>query len=152
MIGAMADDSVVFGLAAAGYLLLAKDTALRLAGRRWPALAVATAAAVVTHVALVWALRFEWSLSRAWHKSPAAFVIFHAALALIVATPLLSGRARDRVTLAAFGIVSTGALPATVRYPETGVLAIPLFAAFAAVTVVGVAALRRRRVTARSRS
>ncbi len=85
----MNEDAVVFGLAGTGYILLAKDTALRVSGRRWPALGILTALVILAHVALVWALRFEWSLPRAWEKSPAAFLVFHTALLLILAAPFL---------------------------------------------------------------
>lgn len=129
-------DAITFGLAIAGYIVLAKDAALRIAGRRWPVLGVLTALLIVPHVLLVWAFRFEWSLRYAWDKSPPGFVIFHAALLLIAIAPILRGRARDRTTWLAFTVVSAGALPAPFRYEELGILAIPLLSAFAAVVAV----------------
>lgn len=138
----MDQDAVTFGLAGVGYLLLAKDAALRLVGRRWPALGLFTTVVVLAHVGLVWALRFEWSLEKAWEKSPPAFLIFHGALVLVALAPFATGSTRDRVTWIAFAVVSAGALPAPFRYPELGLLAIPLLAAFCG--VVGVLIIRRR--------
>ncbi len=140
----MHEDAVIFGLAGTGYVLLAKDTALRIAGRRWPVLAALTALVVSSHVVLVWLYRFEGSLQAAWQKSPAGFLIFHTAFVLIAAAPFVRGRARDHVTWAAFGIVSAGALPAPFRYEEVAVLAIPLLAAFAAVVAVWIGTRRPR--------
>jgi hypothetical protein len=139
----MDQNAVTFGLAGAGYILLAKDTALRLAGRPWPALGVLTALIVLVHVALVWAFRFEWSFTKAWEKSPPAFLIFHSALLLILLAPLAAPPARDRLTWIAFAIVSAGALPAPFRYPELQLLAIPLLAAFIAVVTVFLVVRRR---------
>ncbi len=137
-------NAITFGLAIAGYIVLAKDTALRIAGRRWPVLGVLTVLLIVPHVFLVWAFRFEWSLQYAWDKSPPGFVIFHAALLLIAVAPFLRGRARDRTTWLAFLVVSAGALPAPFRYEELGILAIPLLSAFAAVGAVWYTTRKRR--------
>ncbi len=139
----MDEDAITFGLAALGYLLLAKDSALRIAGRRLRSLGFITAGVVLTHVALVWAWRFEWSLQEAWQKSPPAFVIFHSALLLILLAPFTASGSRDRITWVAFAIVSAGALPATIRYPELGLLAIPLLAAFLAVVAIWIARARQ---------
>ncbi len=141
----MDQTSVVFGLAALGYLLLAKDAALRIVGRRWPALGMLTALVVGTHVALVWAVRFEWSFAYAWEKGAPAFLLFHTALLLILLAPLTAPRLRDRLVWSAFGIVSLGALPAPFLYPEVRVLAVPLLAAFAGVATAVVTARRHRR-------
>ena len=132
----MEQDAITFGLAAVGYILLAKDTALRLAGRRWTVLGILTALVVLAHVTLVWTFRFEWSFLDAWQKSPVAFLIFHSALLLILIAPLTAPRTRDRLTWLTFAIVSAGALPAPFRYPELQLLALPLLAAFTAVVAV----------------
>ena len=146
----MSLDPLTFGLAGAGYLTLAKDVALRLAGRRWPWLGVLTAVIVAVHVALVWIDRFDGSLTFAWEKSPPGFVIFHTAFALILLLPWLRGTVRDRVTWIAFAIVCAGALPAPFRYDEVAVLAVPLWLAFAGVLAVWWGARRTRAQSAES--
>lgn len=145
----MDENAITFGLAALGYLLLAKDAALRIAGRRWPLLGAATALIVGTHVALVWALRFEWSFAHAWEKGAPAFLIFHGALLLILAAPFTAARVRDRLVWSAFAIVSLGALPAPFLYRELRLLAIPLLAAFVGVATTLFVARRRGPRTAR---
>jgi len=137
----MTESAVIFGLAGAAYLLLAKDTALRLAGREWPIIGWLAAATALAHVVALWVLRYEGSVERAWTRSPPAFVIFHSALLLILLAPVLSGRRRRAVTILAFAIVSLGVLPAPLRYPEVAVLGIPVWLGFGAVLTV--AATRR---------
>ena len=81
----MPHDELTFGLALAGYALLAGDAAARSRGRRWRALTLATAVVVAAHVACVWGLRFDWSLDRMLAKGWAGFVLFHSALAAVLA-------------------------------------------------------------------
>lgn len=138
-------DDLTFGLAGVGYVLLAKDTALRVLGRRWNWLGIVTSKVVVAHVLLVWALRFDWSPSYAWNKSPAAFLLFHTAFALIVVAPMLRDRLRDRLTKATFCVVSLGVLPAPFRYPEISMLGLPMIATFLAVAAVYVSTVVGRR-------
>ena len=138
-------DHLTFPLAGAGYLLLGADFALRSGGRAFRALTVLLALVVLAHVALVWSDRFDWSLARMLQKSVAGFVLFHAALLLVLAAAVLPRRHGDRCILLAFPIVSAGALPAPFRYPEIGWLKAPLLALFALAVVAAVLAFRRRR-------
>jgi hypothetical protein len=128
----MTADDCTFGLAIVGYGLLATDFARLWRGRNSRALPWLTAAVVLAHVACVWALRFDWSLHRMLDKGIIGFVLFHCALVLVLLAPLLGGKGRRRTVTGAFVLVSAGALPAPFRYPELGLLALPLLAVFVA--------------------
>jgi hypothetical protein len=106
---------VTFALAYSAYLLLCGQALLHLRGRgpRW--LALLLAATAVAHVALVWHGSFAWSIGRAWSGSPAACLIFHTALALIVAAALVPLRWTAWCTWLAWPIVTLGALGAVLR-------------------------------------
>ena len=108
-------DAFTFGLAYAAYLMLCGQVLwhLRQRGPRWLSLLLACTAAA--HVALVWHGRFEWSLGYAWSKNPAAFVVFHAALALVIAGAVLPYRWSRASILIAFPVVTFGALGAVWR-------------------------------------
>lgn len=141
----MPHDELTFGLALAGYALLAGDAAARVLGRRWRALTVATAVVVAAHVACVWGLRFDWSLDRMLAKGWAGFLLFHSALAAVLAAVVLGEPWRTRLVMLAFAVVSAGALAAPFRYPELHWTAVPLFGiAFGAVAVVVVGRRLRR--------
>ena len=56
-------DSIIFGLAYVGYLLLGTDVVIRVGRRPSRVNTVVLAVVVAVHVFLVWALRFDWSLS-----------------------------------------------------------------------------------------
>lgn len=137
-------DHLTFGLAFAGYLLLAADTLLRVAGREHRTLTVVLALVVAAHVACVWGLRFEWQVERAVDGRLAGFVLFHGALLLIAVAPLTRGRAALGLLAAAFAIVSIGAIGAAFKYDVVAALQIPLLIACAA-TIASAAWLARRR-------
>jgi hypothetical protein len=140
----MAHDALTFGLAVAAYALLALDAALRWRRRRVASLTAAAAVTAVAHVLCVWAFRFGWDAGAAWRKSAAGFVIFHGALTLLLLAAAWRAR-RDALVLAAFAVVSAGALPAPFRYPELRGLRVPVAAigALAAGSAV-LDAVRRR--------
>lgn len=138
----MTGDDITFGLALIGYALLSADFARQHGGRSNTGLSATTAIVVTAHVLCIWGLRFDWSLSQMWHKSAAGFVIFHAALGLILAIPFLRVR-RRLITNGAFALVSAGALPAPFRYPELSLLALPLFAIAGMSLGCAIAAMRR---------
>jgi hypothetical protein len=104
---------------------------------------------IVVHVMLVWRVRYEWQLAEAVRNGYLGFGVFHAALAMIVAS-LFVARARARVLVfTAFAIVTLGALGAVSRYEVVAHYRIPVI--FTA--VVGAVALlrgshRSRRLTA----
>jgi len=134
-------DAVTFGLAFVAFVLLATDAACRWRGHRSAALTRTTALVVAAHVGCVWTFRFDLSFAAMWQKSAFAFVLFHGALLLIVASAFVRDPARDRLVWGAFAMVCIGALPAPFRYPEIAVLQMPMLAVFAAAVT---AALWRR--------
>jgi hypothetical protein len=100
--------------------------------------ALATAGSAVAHVLLVWGWRFDWSVDSAVAKGWAGFVLFHTTLGLIVlaaAAPRLWAR---RCTLAAFPIVTAGAVAAAFKYDYVAAYRWPLIAVFVVVVVGGV--------------
>ncbi|MCI0639736.1 MAG: hypothetical protein L0Y72_24085 [Gemmataceae bacterium] len=109
-------DHITFGLAYAGYLLLCINLVLHAARRprRW--LLWTMAVTISTHVFLVWHWRFGWSLEFAWGKSPAGFLVFHSALAVLIAATLARQPWSGRLLLLGIPIVSAGALGVAFRY------------------------------------
>jgi hypothetical protein len=140
----MPHDALTFGLALLAYGLLAADAALRWRGRGTTALTLLAAATALAHVGCVWAFRFGWDARAAWGKSAAGFVIFHGALVLLLLAAAWPARRRTLV-LAAFAVVTAGALPAPFRYPELASLRVPVVAIGAlAAGSMAVAARQRR--------
>lgn len=134
-------DRLTFGLALLAYAALGLEV-LRAPGRgRW--LPAVVAALATAHVLCVWALRFEWSFERAFVGRIPGFVLFHAALGLILAAPFARARS-GLLARVAFGIVSVGAVAATFRYEVVHALRVPTLA-IAVGTPVTALVLRRRR-------
>ena len=106
---------VTFGLAYAAYLMLCLQTLLQLQGRGTRLMSFLLAATATAHVALVWHGSFHWSLRHAWTGSPAGFLIFHSALALIIASTCTPAPWNARCTLFAWPIVTVGALGAVLQ-------------------------------------
>jgi hypothetical protein len=61
-------------------------------------------------------------------KGVAAFVVFHAAFAAVVAAALSPEPRSSRLVVAAFGVVCVGAVPAPFRYRELEALQLPVLA------------------------
>jgi hypothetical protein len=108
-------EHVTFGLAYSAYLLLCLQALLHMRGQssRW--LSSLTITTAIAHVALVWHSSFSWSLSYAWSEGPAAFLIFHTALSLIIAAAHASPPWNARSTWLAWAIVTVGAMGAVLR-------------------------------------
>lgn len=139
-------DTVTFGLAFVAYLLLGTCVAAVAWGRRPGALSVVLAVVLAAHVGLVWTHRFELSPAKALEKGLAGFVVFHAAFGLIMTAPFLRGAWNGRLLVAAFPIVTAGAVGAAFRYPYVAVYQVPLLAAAGATVGIGsLGWLRRRR-------
>ncbi|MCI0378901.1 MAG: hypothetical protein L0215_14940 [Gemmataceae bacterium] len=128
-------DHITFGLAYAGYVLLCINLVVHAARRprRW--LLWAMAVTISTHVFLIWHWRFEWVPAHAWDKSPAGFLIFHNALAVLIAATLTPQSWSGRLLFLALPIVSAGALGAAFRYDYVAQYQWPLVSALA-VTVL----------------
>lgn len=106
-----------FPLAVIGYAGLTATAILAARGRVPTGLWRVTAVVIVAHVVLVWAIRYDWNWAVATRNGYVGVVLFHGALALIVASLLLPGRAKPLIDLT-FVIVSVGAIGAVFRYSE----------------------------------
>lgn len=133
-------EQLTFALAIAGYAGLTAAAAMSAAPRRprwlWPL----TTLAIVAHVLLVWALRYEWQFSVATRHGYAGFAIFHTALAIILASLVVSDAAARRLVRVAFFVVTAGAVGAVFRYDEVAMYRVPVIA----LAVVGAVAQARR--------
>jgi len=129
-------DAVTFGLAVAAYGSLALDAAMGV--KR--VLSIPTAVVAVTHVVLVWHGRFHWSLATATTRGWAGFIVFHSALALIVAAAAAPGRWAERCVYTAFPVVTVGAVSAVFRYDWVAAWRWPVVA----IAALGATALVRR--------
>jgi hypothetical protein len=126
----------MFPLAVAGYAGLT-FTAIRSARGDLPVTVWRLAAlAIVLHVVLVWTVRYEWRLDVATRNGPYGFLIFHTALAAIVSSLVAREAIARGLVLAAFLIVSAGALGAVFRYDDVAIYRVPVIA-LAAGGVVG---------------
>jgi hypothetical protein len=138
--------SVTFFLAMAGYVCL---TAAAVGAVRQPPkfLIRVTAAIVLSHVLLVWSVHYDWSLTAATRNGYAGFVMFHAALAAIVGAMAAPEPLARRLIVAAFAIVSVGALGAVFRYDVVRIYRVPVIVC-AAAGGIGVVRAARRAATA----
>ena len=139
-------EHVTFGLAYGAYVLLCAQAILHLrgSGPRW--LSLLLAATATTHVALVWQNSFAWSLTYAWSENPAAFLIFHTALALIVSAALSPAPWSARCIWIAWPIVTLGALGAVLPREVVAHYFWPVVAACGVTLVVGAGLVARRKV------
>ncbi len=134
---------LTFVLALAGFAGLTATMLLSRAGPVPRPLWLVTNAVVATHVLLVWMIRYEWQLAQATRNGYAGFVIFHTALAVMLTSTLLGDRSARRLILAAFAVVSVGALGAVFRYEVVAIYRVPVILLVVA-GAAGVVKLRRR--------
>jgi hypothetical protein len=80
---------------------------------------------IVVHVLLVW-VRYEWRVAEAIRNGYLGFLLFHGALALIVASMFLADRTARILVWAAFATVSVGAIGAVWRYEVVAVYRAPV--------------------------
>lgn len=131
-------ERVTFLLAVIGYAGLTAGALLAARGRVLPWLSRSTAVVVATHVALVWTVRYGWSWAQATRDGYAGAVIFHSALALIVASVFVAHRLATRLIMTAFAIVSAGAV-AAVFMDDAAAVYRPVVIGLAGIGVLGVA-------------
>jgi hypothetical protein len=105
----------------------------------------AVVAIIVLHVLLVWTVRYEWQFSAAVRNGYAGFIVFHAALAAILASCVVSARTARRLIIAAFAVVTAGAVGAVFRYDAVAIYRVPVML----VAVAGLAGLVRVHVADR---
>lgn len=138
-------DVVTFGLAYAGYLAVGLAAALHAWERTSRAAASVAAGIVTSHVALVYGHRFGWNLAIPFERNVIAFFLFNAAYLLIAAAPFLPRPWHGRLPLAAFPIVSMGAVGAAFRYEYLSVPRAPVLIAFLTTAVALISGWRARR-------
>ncbi|HMB93774.1 MAG TPA: hypothetical protein VKP65_23175 [Rhodothermales bacterium] len=81
---------------------------------------------IVVHVAMVWVFRFHGDFSLAVRNGYAGFIMFHAALLIIIVSTLVRERMARRLVQVAFVIVTMGALGASFLYEVVAVYRIPV--------------------------
>lgn len=119
-------ESITFFLALVGYTGLTVTTVMASCGRLPNALWRATAGIIVLHVLLVWHVRYEWQLAEATRHGYAGFLLFHGALAAILAATFSPFRAARALVTAAFFVVSLGAIAATSKYEVVSGYRVPV--------------------------
>lgn len=86
----------------------------------------AVAAVAVAHVALVWSVRYGLQLSQATRNGYVGFLLFHGVLLAIVASAFMAERIARPLLVAAFGVVTLGALGAVFVEPVVAIYRIPV--------------------------
>ena len=136
---------VTFLLAPIGYVMLTVVAVRSAAGSVPRALLRTTAAVVLVHVALVWTVHYGGAFSQATRNGYAGFALFHGALLAIVASIFLDDRMARRALIAAFAIVTLGALGAVFKYEIVAAYRLPVVAC----AITGTALLVRAHVRQR---
>jgi len=84
------------------------------------------AAIILIHVIMVWIYRYEWQFSLAVRNGYTGFIIFHAALMMI----LISAIVQERITLIlirfSFIVVTMGAVGASFKYDVVAIYRLPV--------------------------
>ena len=136
-------ERLTFFLAFAGYAGLT-TTAVAAAHSRLPVvLWRTTMSVIVLHVFLVWTVRYDWQLSAAVRNGYVGFVVFHGALAMIVASVFMADRNASRLVFTAFVVVTLGAIGAVFRYEVVALYRIPVIL-IAVIGAIGLARASRR--------
>jgi hypothetical protein len=130
---------VTFLLAPIGYAGLTL-TALKAARGAVPVILLrAVAVVILSHVVLVWVVRYEGQLSEATRHGYVGFVLFHTTLVAIIAAVFVREHIARRLIVAAFCIVTVGALGAVFRYDVVSMYRVPVIVC----AVAGIAGLVR---------
>lgn len=130
---------VTFLLAPIGYAGLTL-TAVKAARGAVPVILLRSIAVVIiSHVILVWVVRYEGQLSEATRNGYVGFVLFHSTLLAILASVFVRERLARRFIVAAFGIVTVGALGAVFRYEVVAIYRVPVIVC----ATLGIAGLAR---------
>lgn len=128
-------EQITFGLAFIGYAGLTATAVIAAHGRLPMRFWRATAVVVVVHVLLVWLVRYEWQFAEATRNGYAGFLLFHGALAMIVASVLTAERSARVLVWTAFAVVSAGAVGAVFRYDIVAPYRVPVILTALAGTV-----------------
>jgi hypothetical protein len=117
---------VTFLLAIIGYIGLGINLLTILRSRLKKPYMAATAIVILVHVFMVWAFRYGWEFSQATRNGYAGFLLFHSALLCIIISVFAGTETANKLIIAAFLIVSAGAIGATFRYDVVALYRIPV--------------------------
>lgn len=134
---------LTFLLAPVGYAGLTFTAVMAARGRLPRSFWRAVMLVIITHVLLVWHVRYEWQLSEATREGTVGFLVFHAALAAIIASVVASDRVARVLIIGAFAVVTVGALGATFKFDVVEMYRIPVLA----IAMAGIAGLISARLT-----
>lgn len=137
---------ITFLLAPIGYAGLTLTAVMAARGRLPRVFWRAVVLVIVTHVTLVWHVRYEWQFSEATRNGYPGFLLFHGALAAILASVVSGERAARMLIIGAFAVVTAGAIGATFRYEVVAMYRIPVLALAIAGAAGLLGAFRARRV------
>lgn len=138
---------VTFLLAIIGYIGLGFNLLTIVRSRLKKPYMAATAIVILVHVFLVWAFRYGWAFSQATRNGYVGFLLFHSALLCIIIAVFAGTEIAGKLVIAAFPIVSAGAIGATFRYDVVAMYRIPvLIIAAIGITALGKAYYDKRRV------
>jgi hypothetical protein len=107
----------------------------------------ATALVIVVHVGMVWSVRYGFDPALAVRNGWGGFLLFHGALAMILASTVTAERMANVLVRLSFLVVSAGALGAVSLYEVVAIYRLPV----ALCAVVGGLALGHRLLVSRSR-
>jgi hypothetical protein len=134
---------ITFFLAPIAYAGLALAAVRASRGRPSPMLRRAVAAIALAHVALVWTVRYNGQLSEATRNGYAGFLLFHGVLLAIVVSAFAGDRLARPLLVAAFGVVTLGAVGAVFAEPVVAIYRVPVIL----IAIGGVVGLLRARRT-----
>lgn len=138
---------VTFLLAMIGYAGLCHNTILAVKARFNRKYMAVVAGVIVIHVFMVWAFRYEWAFSQATRNGFIGFALFHGALLLILGSVFIRAATADALVVAAFIIVTMGAIGATFKYEVVAMYQIPvMLTALAGLFVLGKSYFDKRRL------
>jgi hypothetical protein len=127
---------VTFLLAIIGYIGLGFNLFTIVRSQLKKPYLAATAIVILVHVFMVWAFRYGWAFSQATRNGYVGFLLFHGALLCIITSVFAGTEIANKLVIAAFLIVSAGAIGATFRYEVVAIYRIPVLI-IAAIGVTG---------------
>lgn len=120
-------EEITFFAAITGYVGLTANMVLVALNRHRRAWMWPVAIIVFAHVFMVWHYRYAWEIAQAVRNGYAGFVIFHAALLGILASPLAATRYTRMLVAFSFVVAALGASGAVLRYDEVAIYRLPVF-------------------------
>lgn len=117
---------VTYLLAITGYVGLTYTAWATVNGRfskpMWRLIAIV----IVAHVVMVWMVRYSWKFDLAVRNGYLGFLLFHAALVIIVISTMVRDRLAHLLIHASFCVVTLGASGAVFLYDDVALYRIPV--------------------------